>query len=207
MKKIDAMGMVCPRPVIETKKVLRTEEGKDGVTVLVDNEIATQNLSKMAEGMNLESSVKKISDTQFEVDIVSKKDGKDNTEGMTIGTSQETVASSVRKGTYALAVGSEKMGEGAEELGKKLMGSFLYSLTEQDELPEIIVFYNSGVKLACEGSPVLEDLKSLSDKGVEIMSCGLCLDYYGIKENLKAGSVTNMYRILEIMRTYHTVKP
>lgn len=195
MYKLDARGKVCPVPVIETKKVLRTEEGKDGVLVIVDNEIATQNLEKMAKGMNLSSSIKKINDDEFEVLI-----GEVGEEGCELMNAPEVSG-------YVVAIGSNKMGDGAEELGEKLMGSFLYSLSEQDELPKTILFYNGGVKLTVEGSASLEDLKNLENKGVEILSCGLCLNYYGLTEKLKVGSVTNMYKILEVMRSNHTVRP
>lgn len=191
------MGKVCPVPVIETKKVLRTVEGKDGVLVLVDNEIATQNLEKMAKGMNLSCDIRKISDSAYEVTI----GGTEGEEGCQLMTAPELA------GGYVVAIGSDRMGEGAEELGMKLIGSFIYSLTEQDVLPDAILFYNGGVKLTVEGSSAIDDLKALADKGVEILSCGLCLNYYELTEKLAVGSVTNMYRILELMRSSHTVRP
>lgn len=196
MKQINAMGKVCPLPVIETKKALKSEDGKSGVEVMVDNEIATQNLSKMAEQMKLSHSVKKISDAEFKVTIGGEGEEPERAEN-----SLETASS------YVVAVGSEQMGTGEEELGKKLMTSFLYALAEQDDLPKAILFYNSGVRLTVEGSDSVEDLKALSEGGVEIVSCGLCLNYYDLTEKLAVGSVTNMYRITELLRTHHVVKP
>lgn len=204
MYKLDAMGKVCPVPVIETKKVLKSPEGKNGVMVLVDNKIATENLEKMAKGMNLSCKIEKKNEDAYEVFIggeETEEKSLEKTEGCKIMTKAELGS------TYVVGIGSDKMGEGAEELGQKLMGSFLYSLTEQDELPVAIVFFNGGVKLTVEGSSVLEDLKTLEEKGVEILSCGLCLNYYGLTEKLNVGSVTNMYRILELMRLHHTVRP
>ena len=100
------------------------------------------------------------------------------------------------------------MGEGAEELGKILMKSFLYALTQQDELPDTILFYNGGAKLTCECSESLEDLKDLAARGVEILTCGTCLNFYGITEKLQVGSVTNMYDIVERMSSAdRVIKP
>ena len=91
------------------------------------------------------------------------------------------------------------MGEGDPELGTALMKSYIYALSQQDQLPSTILFYNSGVKLACQDAPTLEDLKSLEAQGVEILACGTCLNFYGLSEKLQAGSVTNMYVIAEKM--------
>ena len=100
---------------------------------------------------------------------------------------------------------SGKMGEGSDELGTALMKSFIYALTELEELPETILLYNGGAYLSCEGSDSLEDLKSLEAQGVEIMTCGTCLNYYGIADRLAVGSVTNMYAIAEKMAEADTI--
>ena len=91
------------------------------------------------------------------------------------------------------------MGEGNDELGKVLMKSFIYALSHQETLPNTILFYNSGAALTCEESSTLEDLKSLESQGVEILTCGACLDYYGLLDKLRIGEVTNMYIIVEKM--------
>ena len=91
------------------------------------------------------------------------------------------------------------MGSGNEELGKVLMKSFLFAVTQLEELPKTMLFYNGGATLTTEESDSLEDLKNLEAQGVEIMTCGTCLDYYGLKEKLAVGTVTNMYSIVETM--------
>ena len=96
-----------------------------------------------------------------------------------------------------VVIGSNQMGNGEEKLGKNLMKAFIFALTKQDVLPETILFYNSGAYLTCEDSDSLADLKDLEAQGVEIMTCGTCLDFYGLKEKLAVGSVTNMYVIVE----------
>lgn len=99
----------------------------------------------------------------------------------------------------AIMIANDVMGTGAEELGKNLMRSYLYSLTEVDEKPETIMFLNRGVYLTTEGSEVLDLIEQLEKEGVEILSCGACLDFYGLTEKLKVGTVTNMYSNVEIM--------
>ena len=110
-----------------------------------------------------------------------------------------TCTPDARKGNKVIVISANQMGSGSEELGKTLLKGFIYAVTQQDELPKTMLFYNSGVYMTCEDSPSLEDLKSLEAQGVNIMSCGTCLNYYGLSEQLKVGSVTNMYDIVETM--------
>lgn len=199
MKTIDAMGKVCPVPVIMTKKALRENAGADDITVKVDNEIATQNLSKLAKQMNIKSEVKKISDASYEVVLSAK--------GQCAACTEMENPINAGNNGFVVVISSEQMGTGDEEFGKKLLENFIYSLSEQDELPKKIIFYNSGVKLPCLHEKAINDLKAIEKFGTEILACGLCLDFYHLKEKLQVGSVTNMYRITEIMRSYYTVKP
>ena len=203
---IDARGMQCPLPVIETRKVLK--EIKEGlVEILVDNEIAVQNLSKMATQLKMNYSSERISDDHFVVrmelsaqpteekaqlkdsDIILKDTAFVVNEGQT----------DERKGTCVVVLSTDHMGEGDEQLGKTLMKGFIYALTELDTLPDKIIHYNGGAKLTVEGSDSLADLKLLETQGVEIMTCGACLNFYGLSDQLAVGSVTNMYHIAEIM--------
>ena len=106
---------------------------------------------------------------------------------------------------YRVAISSNRMGEGDEALGETLMKAFLYTLSQQEQLPDHILFYNSGAFLTCAGSQVLENLKAMEEKGVQVMTCGTCLDFYGLKEKLEAGTVTNMYTITDLLRTAGSV--
>ena len=107
-----------------------------------------------------------------------------------------------------VAIAADTMGEGAEELGKTLLKAFVFSLTQQEKLPRTILFYNGGAHLTCEGSPMLEDLKVLEAEGVEILTCGTCLNFYGLTETLRIGTVTNMYVIAEkMLNAGNVVKP
>lgn len=110
---------------------------------------------------------------------------------------ESNISDDKQTGNTVIFITSSELGRGSTELGAILMKNFMYALIENKELPRTILFINSGVQLACENSPVLEHLLNLRKQGVEILSCGTCLDYYQIKEKLRAGQVTNIYTILE----------
>ena len=103
----------------------------------------------------------------------------------------------VPAGDKVVVLSGNVMGSGDDELGATLMKAFVFALTQQDELPASILAYNGGVKLTVEGSPVLEDMRKLADAGVEILSCGTCLNHYGLTDKLSVGEVTNMYVIAQ----------
>ena len=115
---------------------------------------------------------------------------------------------SAGKGKLVISVYTDCMGRGDDELGHKLMKAFIFAVTQQEELPATMLFYNGGAKLTVEGSPVLDDLKGLAEQGVEILTCGTCLDHFGIKDQLAVGEVTNMYVIVEKMeQAVRVVRP
>ena len=190
MKEINAKGLVCPQPLILTKKAVESSDEKDFL-VIVDNDTAVKNLEKFAKSSNLDFKFDKKSDQEFNV-YVSKSNNteiKEPTQFCSVDNSDNTV----------IAISKNFMGNGSEELGKLLIKGFIYTSSEYDKLPKTIVFFNSGVKLTTEGSPCLDDLEKLQDNGVEIISCGTCLDYYGLKEKLKVGEISNMYTIDETL--------
>ena len=193
MLKVNAMGDTCPIPVVKTKDAIR-QLGADGgvVETLVDNEIAVQNLTKMAnqKGYGVES--EKLGENEYRV-VMTVGAGADlPAEG------EETVCvvPAGQKNTVVV-VGADHMGEGEGELGKNLLKAFLYALSQQETLPRTILFYNGGAFLTCQGYLSLEDLKSMAERGVEILTCGTCLNFYGLTEKLAVGGVTNMYDIVE----------
>lgn len=194
MKIIDAMGLACPRPVILTKKAIR-EENLDEVTVKVDNEIATENLTKMGKQLGFTAEVKTNSKTDYEVYL--KKTGDAQCELMFEEDSSE----------YIVVISSDHMGTGDETFSKNLLEGFVYALTEQDVAPKYVVFYNMGVTLPSINEKVIDDLRALEERGTQVLSCGLCLGQYDLKEKLQVGEVTNMYRICELMIQYKVVKP
>lgn len=179
---LDMMGKPCPIPVIEAKKALNAAKVGEQVKLLVDNQVACQNLEKMAKGMQAGFDYMEQEDGAFLVSLT--KGQKEE--------AQETP-------DLVIAIGSSQMGKGDEELGTMLMKSYLYSLTELDVPPQALLFFNGGIFMTTEGSAALEDLRTLAQKGTQIYSCGACLDFYGKKQELAVGSITNMYAIATTM--------
>ena len=201
MITVNAMGDNCPIPVIKTKKAMQALTGPETIEVLVDNEIAVQNVTKMAAASGGQVSSQKISDGEFKI-TVQMEGALPATEGEEAGCMPDARDNTV------IVVSSDRMGEGNDELGKVLIKGFIFAVTQLDTLPKTMLFYNGGATLTAEGSDSLEDLKSLEAQGVEIMTCGTCLDYYGLREKLQVGTVTNMYSIVETMaKAGRIVKP
>ena len=196
--KVDAMGDQCPIPVIKTKKALKEITETTLVEVHVDNEIAVQNLSKMAKQKNLEYKCEKLEEQHYIIKIKAESEGVSIQQKAPAENDKE-ICYPDRKSNTVVVLSSNQMGNGSEELGQILMKGFIFALTELDELPSTVLLYNSGVKLSTEGSNSIEDLKTLQAQGVEILSCGTCLNYYDLTEKLQVGEVTNMYFILEKM--------
>ncbi len=184
-KVVDARGLTCPQPVIMTKKAME-EPGGEELTTIVNQTVALENVSKLAQSQGYEFEVKQEDDDYY-------------IHMTRIGGNDEDAGSKVED--IAIMIRSNLFGQGEAELGQVLMKSFLFSLTELDAQVKHIIFMNSGIFLTIEGSPVLDTLKVLENKGVEILSCGTCLDYYQAKDKLAVGSVTNMYTALEILTT------
>ena len=198
-KIIDARGMACPLPVVNAKKASEELHPGDTLIVRVDNEIAVQNLRRFAEHKGFAA-------------LGEKKGEKEYTVTMRIGAATENVepeetacAVDTRRKGMLVVLSANTMGTGDEKLGKALMKAFVFALTRQDTLPETVLCYNTGAFLTCEGADTLEDLKLLESEGVTVLTCGTCLDFYGLKEKLAVGGVTNMYDIVERMESARTL--
>ena len=184
--EIDARGLACPKPVINTKKELdKLENGV--IRVTVDNTMAKENIIKLSKSSNCESSVLREEEDLIVVEI---------TKGENVKIEEDT---KVNLDNKCIFISSDKMGQGNDELGEVLIKGYIYTLTETKPYPKHIVFVNSGVKLTTVNEATVENLKILENNGVEILSCGTCLDYYNLKELLQVGTVTNMYNIVEVM--------
>lgn len=181
---VDALGKACPMPVILAKKEI--DAGNTSFVVAVDNEVAVQNLQRLAESQGYQAQVQ-TKDGNFHVSFTG--------EGASAACCEETA----KPKNWALFVGKDFIGDGSEELGTSLMTMFFYTLTESNDAPRYILFMNSGVKLPVENDQVVEHLKTLQEKGSEILVCGTCLKFFGIADNLKIGTVSNMYDISERM--------
>ncbi|HZK57564.1 MAG TPA: sulfurtransferase-like selenium metabolism protein YedF [Clostridia bacterium] len=189
-KQVDARGMNCPLPVIQTKKALEEIE-KGIITTIVDNEVAKENVLKLAKSMNLKADVKQ-SQGDYYIDIL-KEEQAETTESE----SSNTRCGAEGKEDSVILITKDTLGDGSDELGALLMSSYLYTLTEILPYPTGIIFLNGGVRLTVEGSESLEHIRTLESNGVEILSCGTCLDYFELNDKLAVGSVSNMYTIVE----------
>ena len=194
MITVNAIGDACPIPVVKTRKAMETIKGSEVVETLVDNEIAVENLKKMAGQMGYQVKDQKLEEGKYCVQIMVTEAEKTEKIQADICDCRPTAASD-----KVVVIRSNVMGEGDPELGKVLIKGFIYALSRQEELPKTILFYNGGAYLTCEGSASLDDLKELEHRGVKILTCGTCLNFYGLSEKLKVGEVTNMYEIAETM--------
>ncbi|MBQ0058467.1 MAG: sulfurtransferase-like selenium metabolism protein YedF [Lachnospiraceae bacterium] len=198
MMVLNCKGKPCPEPVVLSIKALKELAAGEVLEVIVDNAAAVENVSRMADSKKC---------------TVAKTDNGDGTwtlaltptDAAALGGEAAAEAEAAvfcnipAKRTLVVAVGTDEMGQGDATLGRNLAKAFVYALAQQEELPATILFFNGGAKLTVEGSPALADLQDMAERGVEILTCGTCLDFYGIKEKLAVGGVTNMYTIVEKM--------
>jgi len=203
INKINAMGKQCPIPVVLTGKAIAAMKDEGEVEVMVDNQTAVGNLQRLAERIGAGFSAEG-QDKEFKVTIKVTKDS--IAKAAPIGSGQDQ---SFTDGLAACGPKAERrdivvfeknvMGSGSDELGAILIKGFIYALSQLDKAPAACIFYNSGAKLTSEGSESLEDLKALAESGTDIMTCGTCVDFYGLKGKVAVGRTTNMYEIVETM--------
>lgn len=181
MIKVDATGKSCPLPIIMTKNALK--EIKEGmIEVLIDNEISKENVQKFAKESGYKYTTRQDGDV-YTIEIIKtlgdkslEKKSEDNT---------------------VIVIASDKMGDGEAELGENLMKGFIYTLTEMETLPKTILLYNKGVYFTSLIKSAVEDLKMLESRGVEIISCGACINFYKLEKDVEVGTISNMYTILD----------
>lgn len=191
MKRIDCRGMVCPAPVIATKKGL--EQEPSGICILVDDGAPRENVKRFASNRGY------------------KVTEKPDTDGwsLLITVAADMVSPPVRArstgGEQVLFITSDKLGNGPDQLGLLLMKNFLFTLLETDRQPDKVLLLNSGVLLAVQDADTVEALQGLERVGTEIFSCGVCLDYFNKKDQLAVGKVTNMLSTAESLFAADTV--
>jgi len=188
---VDCRGLSCPQPVVETKKAME-EAGGETLVVIVDGEAQRQNVARFAASMGREVSVEEKEEAFWIT--VRPKGGLAAPEGAKEEASGEGRAR--LKTGYLIT--SSAIGQGSPDLGEVLMKSFFGSLSQQ-EPPRAVALMNTGVYLAVEGSPVLEQVKAMAGAGTEVLVCGTCLTYYRLTEKLAAGRVSNMLEITECL--------
>jgi selenium metabolism protein YedF len=192
IKIVNALGLACPQPVVLAKQAIETNEK---VKVIVDNETALENVKRLGTKLGCDIKVEKKKDNIYEINL-KRKTGATGAKDELVPSCGATPAQS---GPFVIVISADMMGRGNDELGYVLIRAFFHTIALQAEKPDIMIFYNTGVKLALKESEVLDDLKELVSAGVEMLVCGTCLNYFEVKEKLGVGVVSNMYDIAGIM--------
>ena len=189
---VDAKGKECPIPVLMTKKEI--ENGADALVVEVDNKTAVGNLQRLATAMGFTAQDEENAGV-FRLTLTKTGEAPD----------AAAVEAAVRQasaptGDWVVFAGRDVVGSGERALGESLVKMFFFTLAESDDLPAQILLMNDGVKLAATNPATVEHLQTLASRGVDILVCGTCLNFYGIAAELKVGTVSNMYDILSRMQ-------
>ena len=189
---VDAKGLACPRPVVLTKKAL---EANREVTVLVDNETARENVTRLASSGGCSVRVTEEPGGIFSIHI-SKGPEADMEKAIPVEEFPcDLNGKPAAAGPKVFVIASDTMGRGDDDLGSVLMKAFIHTIKDLDSGPDVLILYNTGVRLSVKGSPVLDDLKVLEERGVDILVCGTCLNFFELTKDVAAGVVSNMYDI------------
>ena len=201
MQTVNGKGLLCPQPLILTRKALKNCLPGETLQIEIDNKTAFQNILTYLNDQALSPEGTEL-DGIFHITVVNEKVEVEEVAGT------GSIDPGMCSNSYVVVVSSDKMGDGDPELGAILMKAFLNSLIEQPILPTHLIFYNSGVKLATIDSGVIGSLKTLDESGVDVMICGTCVDFYEVKTLLAVGRISNMFTITETMaKAGHIIKP
>ncbi len=198
---VDAKGLLCPQPLIMTKKALKDLPVDREMVVIIDNATSMQNVLRFLKDNNARTEVDERNGVfTLTIQKKSEKLAHPDAESYCVAPSQAR--------RHVIVVRGETMGAGDDELGTILIKAFINTIKEVSPLPESVVFYNRGIFLTLENSPVLDSLYELQSQGVSVLVCGTCADYFGKKDAVKVGTVSNMYTILEAMTAAsHIIEP
>lgn len=188
MKDLDARHLACPGPVIEIRRLL--DAGEDTIRVRVADELARSNVTRFALSRGARAVSDAADDGSYVVLI--------EQEGAACPAAEEVLAEASRTrpvGPRVVQVPADTMGQGDDELGRLLLRGFLKTQLQLEQAPDAVIFYNAGVKLCCEGSPLLDDLQALEERGVTVLACGTCLNYFKLASEVRVGRVTDMLEI------------
>ena len=185
METLDCRGQQCPQPVVQTRKRMLAQPAS-AFKVLVDDDVSRDNVTRLAKSLGYSANVNQV-ESNFEISL-------------TPGVAPEKVAVGTTKpGPTVIFIASDEMGRGDAKLGQILMKNFIFTLIESDTSPDAIFFVNNGVKLTVGGSDVIEPLTELANRGVDIASCGLCLEFFNVKETLAVGRISNMLELINAL--------
>lgn len=188
-KSFDLKNLQCPKPVLETKKIIEQYKGNE-IEIILNSSISKENVIRFLSSCGITPSVKEEGEHIF----ITFSNSSTN-----IPEVDEKSICSFNNLAKNIIISSKTLGKGDDKLGEILMKTFIYTLSERDVRPKTIFFVNSGVFLTTEGSPVVEELKKLIEGGTEIYSCGTCLDFFNLKDNLVVGKIGNMALLIDLL--------
>lgn len=196
--KIDARNLTCPKPVVLTLEALPKLAAGESLEVVVNDSRCPWQPHAPGGREELRPYHHRTTASGDETTLTLTPRGEVS--------ASENAASEAQAfcdlpatGASVIAVDTDTMGRGDEKLGHILMKGLIYALAHGESVPKKMIFFNGGAHLTCEGSESLEDIKELESRGTQILTCGTCLDFYGIREKLAVGGVTNLYEIAKVM--------
>jgi selenium metabolism protein YedF len=187
METLDCRGQQCPQPVVQTRKLMLAQPAS-ALKVLVDDDVSRDNVTRLAKSLGYSASVNQV-ESNFEISL---------TPGLA---PEKAIVGTAKPGPTVIFIASDEMGRGDSKLGQILMKNFIFTLIEADTSPDAIYFVNNGVKLTVGGSDVIEPLAELANRGVDIASCGLCLEFFNVKETLAVGRISNMLELVNALES------
>jgi selenium metabolism protein YedF len=182
METLDCRGQQCPQPVVQTRKLMLAQPAS-ALKILVDDDVSRDNVTRLAKSLGYTARVNQAEAT-FEISL---------TPGVA---PDKAIIGTAKPGPTVIFIASDEMGRGDAKLGQILMKNFIFTLIESDTSPDAIYFVNNGVKLTVGSSDVIEPLVELANRGVDIASCGLCLEFFNVKETLAVGRISNMLELI-----------
>ncbi len=195
MKVIDTSGLHCPAPLIATRRAMKETEEGESFGIITDSKSSFENISRFLKDHGQEFSCEESSGKW----ILTINKGPTGNISVSPAGYCETPVPHFSKGDFIVAFGSDKMGEGNDELGRHLMINFVLALKDLDKLPVRMVFYNSGVLLGSEDSKAADHLNEMEKMGIELLFCETCVSYYSLSKKMKVGTLSNMFEIAQIM--------
>ncbi len=207
---VDARKKACPIPVIMAKK--EADKGKTDFIVRVDNKTAVENLMRLGKNLGFDMTVAGNAPDDFSVRLtksgqtqIDPKIGRGVGSDASVGAARKEAANPDTKNKWAVFIGKEGIGNGDPELGTTLMKMYFYTLAQGTDIPSYVLFMNEGVKVPVSHNQAIEHLEELISRGTEVLVCGACLNYYKLADDLKVGTVSNMYDIVEAMQAVDKV--
>ena len=185
METLDCRGQQCPQPVVQTRKLMLAQPISI-LKILVDDDVSRDNVTRLAKSLGYTASVNQT-ETAIELNLTPGE------------APQKAATGTAKPGPTVIFIASDEMGRGDAKLGQILMKNFIFTLIESDTTPDAIYFVNNGVKLTIGASDVIEPLAELANRGVDIASCGLCLEFFNVKETLAVGRISNMLELVNAL--------